>query len=711
MKRFKKLTAMLILAMTAINGMAQITDPLNSVYTNPWGFATVSDEAGTAYKMDGGMRAEKPKTIVLTAVSGDNASAIRSAINNYDIIVLDGSKGTFTIAAKMDISASNKTIVGRNNAKLATEFFLTQDDITYLKAQDLENLSSTEQHTGTLPDGTTVTCDKRAFFTKKAMMELAYQKGKGYTLPNKAGIFQFNYCENIILRNVILEGPGAVDIDGADLVYNAYSTHLWIDHCTFIDSQDGALDTRGDYSTYTWNKFYYTDRSYSHAYTCGLGWVEKHSTVLHVTWGCNEWGTGCMRRLPQGNDCYLHLVNNYHNCPGNSAGMTINDYARALVENNYAASGVKDPLTGSGDERFIYANANSFGGSAFTNERVTVPYKYNKFGNDYVRSVVGGANGAGATLAEFMPGEKKTLNAESFGFYDSEVESMVGISSALPIKNLIGATYTLTSDNPAVAAIEGNSVKGVAEGEATITANVNDNYYGTLTATIKVTVVKSSGGGGNTGGGDNGDVVMEYQTLKKWDFTKRSSATTSDLSADANWSESGGNYTYTPAINSPVELTANGKKIAEAEGLKFEGQEGSIVSYSGSIRFNKTTDKITIPSLQRNDKVIITWNSANKSDFRGFECTNLSESGFTTDGTKASKTVLVLSDNDVVLTPTTGGVYLYSIEVQREMPTGVEKSPLTVNTKNKKTYTVNGQRVGKNAKGIIIENGVKMLRK
>lgn len=717
----KKLTTTLCLALGTLSGMAQtIMDPTDPVYTNPWGFATISDEAGTAYKMDGGMRAEKPKTIVLTAVSGDNASAITSAIRNYDIIVLDGSKGTFTISAQMKLnSLQNKTIVGRNNAKLATEFYLTQDDIAYLKSKNLEGMSSTNQYTGTLPGETeSITCDERAFFTKKAMMELAYQKGKGYTLPNKAGIFEIDHCENIIVRNLILEGPGAVDIDGVDLIYNAYSTHLWIDHCTFIDSQDGALDTRGDYCTYTWNKFYYTDRSYSHAYTCGLGWVKEHSTVLHVTWGCNEWGEGCMRRLPQGDDCYLHLVNNYHNCPGNSVGMTLNNYAKALVENNYAAKGVNKPLDINGTDRcYVYAEKNSFTASP-TTTKFAVPYTYNKFSYSYVPSIVGGPNGAGANLTEFMPGEKKTLNAESFGFYDSEMEVITGISSALPLKNLIGATYTLTSDNPAVASVEGNSVKGVAEGETTITANVNDSYYGTFTATINIKVAKSSGGGGtNTGdddtpggGGNTGDVVMEYQTLKKWNFKKRSSATNSDLAADANWTGTG-TYIYSPAINSPVELTANGNVIAETEGLKFVGQAESIQYYSNSIRLQKTTDKVTVPSLQKNDKLIITWKSANSTAYRGFNCTNLSESEFTTNGTEATKTLLVLADGDVVMTPTDGGVYLYSIEVQREQPTGVANAPVVVKPLCNRIYNLNGQRVGKNAKGIIIENGVKKVRK
>ncbi len=368
----------------------------------PWGWATCSDELGTAYTLNGG-NFSNASTITLTAL-GDGKTddtQIKQAIAMNDIIILDGSNGDFTIEATIKLSSTkNKTIIGINNTRLCTKFYLTADDIAYLKNYDpkLENLSSTDQYTGTLPDGTTLTCDKRAFFTKKAMMELQYQKTGVYSLPNKSGIFHIETSsENIIIRNLSLIGPGAVDIDGADLITNQ-GKHIWIDHCTFVDSQDGALDSKVcDWATYTYNHFYYTDRSYSHAYTCGCGWVSNHEMVIHMTFACNIWGAKCMRRLPQADDCFIHLVNNYHNCPGNSVGMTINSYSKALVEGNYAAAGVKDPLTGSGTNRNIKARDNSFSYTSVGSE-VTVPYQYTKIAAANVPATLTGNEGAGATL-------------------------------------------------------------------------------------------------------------------------------------------------------------------------------------------------------------------------------------------------------------------------------------------------------------------------
>jgi len=367
----------------------------------PWGWATCSDESGTVYTLNGG-NFSNASSITLRAL-GDGKTddtQIKQAIAKNDIIIFDGSNGDFTIGETIKLqSTKNKTLIGINNAQLCTKFFLTAEDNAYLAQQNLDGLSSTDQYTGTLPDGTTVTCDKRAFFTKKAMMELQYQKTGNYSLPSKSGIFHIETSsENIIIRNLSLIGPGAVDIDGADLITNQ-GQHVWIDHCTFQDSQDGALDSKVcDWATYTYNHFYYTDRSYSHAYTCGCGWVSPDGAmVLHLTFANNIWGEGCMRRLPQADNCFIHLVNNYHNCPGNSVGMSINKYSRALVEGNYAAAGVNKPLDGSGANRNVTAKDNSFANSQ-AGSVVTVPYSYTKIAAVDVPATLTGAKGAGATL-------------------------------------------------------------------------------------------------------------------------------------------------------------------------------------------------------------------------------------------------------------------------------------------------------------------------
>lgn len=411
----------------------------------PWGWATCSDESGTAYILSGGNFADA-RSVTLKALGGEQSddAQIKQAIATNDIIIFDGANGDFVIEEVMKLaSTKNKTLIGINNARLCTKFFLTAEDNAYLASQKLDGMSSTEQYTGTLPDGTTLTCDKRAFFTKKAMMELQYQKTGVYALPNKSGVFHIETSsENIIIRNLSLIGPGSVDIDGVDLITNQ-GKHVWIDHCTLVDSQDGALDSKVcDWATYTFNHFYYTKRSYSHAYTCGCGWAEGTMT-LHLTFANNIWGEGCVRRLPQCGDCYVHLLNNYHNCPGNSAGMTINDNCKALVEGNFAASGVNSPLTGSGSNRNITVRNNNFSATS-VGSTVTVPYEYTAIAVAQVPSVLKGEEGAGATLGNDADYILSTIPAGSRGetvYVMTKEDAHIGKS----INEISGITVTFDS--------------------------------------------------------------------------------------------------------------------------------------------------------------------------------------------------------------------------------------------------------------------------
>lgn len=419
----------------------------------PMGWATCSDEAGTAFTMSGGNFTDATKVTLQALGNGQSDDRqIKSAISKYDIIILDGANGDFTIESVMQIaSVKNKTIIGINNARLCTKFYLTEEDHAYLKKQNLEGLSSTDKISGELPDGKYYeNVDERAFYTKKAMMELQYQKTGVYSLPDNAGIFELDASvSNFIIRNLSLIGPGALDIDGVDLITN-FGQHVWVDHCTFVDSQDGALDSKlCDWSTYTYNKFYYTSRSYSHAYTCGCGWADGEMT-LHLTFAYNEWGEGCVRRLPQCDDCYVHLLNNYHNCSGNSVGMAIRNRCKALVEGNSAATGVRNPLVEEGSNNSITARNNSF---SFVSRgaEVTVPYQYTALPLADVVANLTGAEGVGATLgndADYIlstipTAERQAASASLYYFDESFLETNAAGLSQMTFPD--GATIVLNT--------------------------------------------------------------------------------------------------------------------------------------------------------------------------------------------------------------------------------------------------------------------------
>ena len=469
----------------------------------PWGWATCADEAGTAYTMSGGNFSDA-KSTTLTALGGGQTDdkQIKQAIALNDIIILDGSNGDFTIEETIKITAMSKTIIGINNARLCTKFYLTAEDKTYLASQNLDSYSSTKTISGTLPDGTyKEKVDERAFYTMKAIMELQHEKTGTYSLPNKAGIFHIETSsENIIIRNLSLIGPGAVDIDGADLITNQ-GRHIWIDHCTFADSQDGALDSKVcDWSTYTFNHFYYTSRSYSHAYTCGCGWADG-TMILHLTFASNIWGEGCVRRLPQCGDCYVHLVNNYHNCPGNSAGITINDNCKALVENNFAAAGVNNALTGGGSGRNITVRGNNFNYSNLGSE-VTVPYQYTKIAAADVPANLTGAEGAGATLGNDATAILSTIPIVSRGETGEEIVYYINATTTDAEKD--DQTYTFVSNGKSFTMTNSGN-KGYGAGTtASQTFKLSNNVLYTLSLPegVSIKAIKAIGytnEDGNTG--------------------------------------------------------------------------------------------------------------------------------------------------------------------------------------------------------------------
>jgi hypothetical protein len=68
---------------------AYAADARPYISLNAFGWGTCSDVNGTPYNLDGGQRADNPKSIVLTASGGDDYQAIINAIKANDIIYLD----------------------------------------------------------------------------------------------------------------------------------------------------------------------------------------------------------------------------------------------------------------------------------------------------------------------------------------------------------------------------------------------------------------------------------------------------------------------------------------------------------------------------------------------------------------------------------------------------------------------------------------------
>ena len=176
------LRAALLIAVTAMFSQtaATETDAANYFTNRPFGWGTYSNANGSAYTLDGGARAEEPKTFVLYASGSDDRNAIQKAITDNDIIVFDGSKGDFIVSKSISLyGLKNKTIVGRNNARLCTQWYITPELKQILVDANLGQYSSSSGTGGTLSNGKEVD-EEREWKTRQTIIDHTGDETEAY---------------------------------------------------------------------------------------------------------------------------------------------------------------------------------------------------------------------------------------------------------------------------------------------------------------------------------------------------------------------------------------------------------------------------------------------------------------------------------------------------------------------------------------------------
>lgn len=64
--------------------------------------------------------------------------------------------------------------------------------------------------------------------------------GRGHRIKLVEKVLQLKECEHIIIKNLEFEGCRGPDVDGIQIKPN--SQHIWIDHCSLSDYDDGLID-------------------------------------------------------------------------------------------------------------------------------------------------------------------------------------------------------------------------------------------------------------------------------------------------------------------------------------------------------------------------------------------------------------------------------------------------------------------------------------
>ncbi|QBZ98892.1 pectate lyase family protein [Flavobacterium sangjuense] len=149
--------------------------------------------------------------------------------------------------------------------------------------------------------------------------------GNSTTSAANSGILNIKPgSNNVIIRNLIFEGPGAYDVDGRDNLTNE-GTNVWVDHCEFQDGIDGNFDNKGlaDNVTISWCKFTYlkaavaggSGGSNDHRFSNLIGSDQNDAPAdghYSITFKNCYWANGCKERMPRARNAELHILNCYY---------------------------------------------------------------------------------------------------------------------------------------------------------------------------------------------------------------------------------------------------------------------------------------------------------------------------------------------------------------------------------------------------------------
>ncbi|MFD2162365.1 polysaccharide lyase family 1 protein [Paradesertivirga mongoliensis] len=232
-----------------------------------------------------------------------------------------------------------------------------------------------------------------------------------------SGILYMKRLTNVIIKNLIFEGPGAYDVDGKDNLTIDACKNIWVDHCEFRDGVDGNLDIKNtsDFITVSWTKFTYLkaprpdgpggsdDHRFSNLIGSGDDAIADRGK-LQITFSKCWWAPGCKARMPRVRFGKVHIVNSYFNSTASSYCVQAGFEANLLVESNVFEN-VKNPI----DRMDNRSTAVQVRNNIFTNvsgntagngvNAFIPPYSISILSASSVKSAVTSSTGAGATLS------------------------------------------------------------------------------------------------------------------------------------------------------------------------------------------------------------------------------------------------------------------------------------------------------------------------
>ena len=513
---------------------------------------------------------------------------------------------------------------------------------------------------------------------------------------------------NVIIRNLIFEGPGAYDADGNDNLCADGCTKLWVDHCTFQDGMDGNFDNKGktDNVTVSWCKFEYkkppkaggSGGSDDHRYTNLVGSSDSDKPAdgkFSITWQYCWWAQGCVERMVRARNAQLHMLNCYWSSTVAKTLLGLGGTTDCYVENSvFAASGTKYKYYNNGTVRLSTIGCTSPPSNVGTCPAPS--YTRTSIPASSLVSAISSSCGAGATLNVTTSGAISsscsggtTITQPTLSLTSGSASQTITLGGAI---SSIVYTYGGSGTGATVSGLPSGVSASTNTSAKTIT--ISGTPTGTGTANFSVTTTQSSG----TAISLSGSIVVNAATVAQPTLTLTSGAASQSITIGAaitnvvytlGGSATGATVTGLPAgvsaTTSGTTVTISGTPTTTGTSnftVTTTQSSGATVSKTGSIVVNAVP--IAQPTLT------LTSGAASQSITIGGAISNVvytvggSATGATVSGLPAG---VLSSINGTTVTisgtPTTIGTSTFTVTTTQSSGTAVSLSgSIVVNAVN-----------------------------
>ena len=327
------------------------------------------------------------------------------------------------------------------------------------------------------------------------------------------------------------------------------------------------------------------------------------------------------------------------------------------------------------------------------------------------------------TLSGGNPSDRGLNTKNHYSFF---VTNMIKVSALIHSKSksrtVTMDVYPVTFDG--TTPTRGEKVGSASDNTNSVTAVTVD---GLDNATIyEVEFYSSDDNGGHLyelafyqgGGIEPEDPILPPTAATTWDFT----TTTVDM-FDSGWAEdanTAGRYTYGTEIASDTYVDLATIGFSYGAGISVGRTGGKLaanairVDLGKQIQLNASNGSYKITGLAKDDVVRIRYACPSEEE-RNFSITNGDKTSIIAPADKSTveETVTVAKNGDLTFVQSKG-INVKAITINADLPeagggTGIKNVTTTVN--NSAIYNLAGQRVSEDYKGVVIQNGKKMINK